>query len=345
MLFYRFRKWNRSRRIRNRHQSHRQQWNRHVTRLTVHHHRTGHKLERWNNSHLYHFRQHLVLSVIISIVGIIAIVYGANFLNDEIAYHHNSYRGTASITAQSQLRQHRPVSVLIMGADHGAFGYHNHWTGEIMLNTVNPARDSMQLTSVPRGAMVNGQTADTLDERYGNDGARQRLQNWLHTPIPYYMILNMHGLQKVVNEVGGVRVDPPLNIEYDQLHLKKDHPARLDGHQAMDYCLMIDQDPRGDYGRQLRQRQVLFQLFYQTATVRNLVRHPGLAKELSKHVKTNLSLFNLIQLAAHYRSSDQHLTSNSLLDGNHRRVRNHEQVHIPITEQHRRVKQVNQLLK
>lgn len=66
----------------------------------------------------------------------------------------------------------------------------------------------------------------------------------------------MKALKGLVNALGGVDVNVPFSFSYDWCDFKKGK-QHLDGRHAIAYARMRYDDPRGDYGRQLRQRQII----------------------------------------------------------------------------------------
>lgn len=86
--------------------------------------------------------------------------------------------------------------------------------------------------------------------------AKASVSQLLNVPINYYATINMGGLKQIVNAVGGVTITSPLNVSFDHVTVTKGK-HHLNGTQALAYTRMRYQDPRGDYGRQLRQQQVM----------------------------------------------------------------------------------------
>lgn len=166
-----------------------------------------------------------------------------------------------------------------MGTDTGALGRKSRGrTDTMMINIINPNKQSMSLTSIPRDAPANYNGMITkINSVYtlgGADQTEKYMQDWLGVPVNYYMLINMGGLDNIINAVGGVQVTPPISFKYGATNVKKGQTVTLNGYQALDYCRMRHQDPLGDYGRQIRQRQVLFQLFNKATKVHNLALYP-----------------------------------------------------------------------
>ncbi|WP_410971557.1 LCP family protein, partial [Salmonella sp. SAL4439] len=76
--------------------------------------------------------------------------------------------------------------------------------------------------------------------------------------------VNMRGLQKLVDAVGGITVNNilgfPISIsdqeEFNTISIGVGE-QHIGGEEALVYARMRYQDPEGDYGRQKRQREVI----------------------------------------------------------------------------------------
>ena len=121
------------------------------------------------------------------------------------------------------------------------------------------------MTSIPRDTLTEilGETSSQsyymfkVNSAYqfgGSSGSVKTVSAMLNVPINYYVEVNMKALKSLVNALGGVDVNVPFSFSYDwcDFHKGKQH---LDGRHAIAYARMRYDDPRGDYGRQLRQRQ------------------------------------------------------------------------------------------
>ena len=252
------------------------------------------------------------------VVVLIVIFYLFDGIRSASSFHQQSYDASnQSTTAESRISNHQPISVLMMGTDTGALGRHTRGrTDTMMINTINPDKQTMSLTSIPRDSPARYDNMLTkINSVYTLGGANQAehyVQTWLGIPVNYYMLINMGGLDKIIDRVGGVEVNPPLSFRYGAAKVTKHQQVTLNGMQALDYCRMRHQDPLGDYGRQIRQRQVLFQLFNKVSKVHNLFLHPSLANALSDNMKTNLSVKDLMTLMVFYRHASRHHVSDHL---------------------------------
>ena len=209
--------------------------------------------------------------------------------------------------AQAVLRQRRPVSILLMGIDTGSEGRHYKGrTDTLMLDTFNPQNHRATLTSIPRDSYVhyrgNPVKINSIYTYGGSSSVTQFVQNWLHVPVDYYVKSNMHGLIQVVNRIHGISLTPLQTFSNNGTHFKKGRLQFLTGRQTLNYVQMRYQDPHGDYGRQMRNRQVLISLLKQIGNMNVSDLKPGVIRALSKNIKTDLTFDDLLQLALSYRN-------------------------------------------
>src|SRR5699024_5518426 len=97
------------------------------------------------------------------------------------------------------------------------------------------------------------------------------LKALLNTPVNYYMEVNMKALESMVEALGGVDVNVPFTFTY-HTHFKKGK-QHLNGKEALDYVRMRKEDPKGDYGRQMRQRQVINDIVRKGMSVNSITNY------------------------------------------------------------------------
>ncbi|WP_061776100.1 LCP family protein [Levilactobacillus senmaizukei] len=219
-----------------------------------------------------------------------------------------------------QLSNKKPVSILLMGTDTGALG--RSFTGRtdsMMVVTINPSTKKTTITSIPRDTAVNipgfedyGTSKINAAYAYGKSKtAITTIQKMLNIPIDFYAIINMGGMEKIINEVGGVDVTPTLSFSYGGYTFKKGVETHMNGKRALAYSRMRDDDPKGDYGRQTRQRKVIMALLNKSGSVSTLLNESFISS-LSKTTQTDLTFNDLTALAQNYRAATKHITTTHL---------------------------------
>jgi polyisoprenyl-teichoic acid--peptidoglycan teichoic acid transferase len=74
----------------------------------------------------------------------------------------------------------------------------------------------------------------------------------------------------------------------------------LNGQEALAYVRMRKQDPRGDFGRSERQKQVIQAAIKESASVSTLLNFSDIAKHIGDNVETNLSVREMYTLKNKY---------------------------------------------
>ncbi len=220
----------------------------------------------------------------------------------------------------AQLSAKKPISILLMGTDTGALGRtFAGRTDSMMVVTINPKTDKTTITSIPRDTAVNipgyedyGVSKINAAYAYGKSKtAITTVQQMLNVPIDFYAIINMGGMEKIINEVGGVTLTPTLSFSYGGYTFKKGVKTHMNGKKALAYSRMRDDDPKGDYGRQTRQRKVIMALLKKSGSVSTLLNEEFISS-LTKQTQTDLTFNDLTALATNYLSATKHIKTTHL---------------------------------
>ncbi|MTV82312.1 LCP family protein [Secundilactobacillus folii] len=220
----------------------------------------------------------------------------------------------------TEISSTKPISILLMGTDTGALGRTDKGrTDTMMVVTINPKTKKSTMVSIPRDTLVKvAGTNDTekINAAYtigGATTAMKTVENLLNIPINYYVTINMGGLEKVVNEIGGIDVKVPFSWTDSHTHMSfKKGNAHLNGKQALAFARMRYEDPNGDYGRQKRQQQVIQQIVKKVTKSGNVSMYRKLLTLLSNNMKTNLSFSNMVSLAENDKDSVKKVKKSTL---------------------------------
>lgn len=213
-------------------------------------------------------------------------------------------------TTYGEFNGKKPFAVMLLGTDTGALDRTEKRgnTDTIIVVVVNPKKKNYTMFSIPRDTMADMVGDDSNDVQkinaaYSIGGAKMAMKTvskLLNIPVKYYALVNMGGLMKLVDYVGGIYVTPPLTFTYSGFPFKKGVRQHLNGQAALAYSRMRYDDPQGDYGRQKRQREVITKLVQKLATADSLTNFSKIANNLSSNVKTNLNFQALKSILANY---------------------------------------------
>lgn len=248
-----------------------------------------------------------------------------------------SYAGaglTKSRNVSNVIKSGHPISILLYGTDTGELGRtYRGRTDSMMLLLINPKTKQTTMVSLPRDAMVSiVGYEDTFPQKlnaayaYGSTATSiKTVEAFLNIPIDFYALVNMGGLANMVNQVGGISVDSPIDFTYSQetahdygpnlyrFHKnsnKYEHSddngqtwskskTKMNGDAALAFSRMRYDDPEGDYGRQKRQRIVLEGLIKKSANVSTLLNEKFMST-ISSNVRTDLTFGDMTTMASKY---------------------------------------------
>ncbi|USS93567.1 LCP family protein [Fructilactobacillus ixorae] len=218
------------------------------------------------------------------------------------------------------IKQRKPFTVLLMGTDTGELGRTDKGrTDSMILATVNPNTKKTTFTSIPRDTKVvvpgDSQPYEKINAAYtigGADSATEVVHKLFNVPVDFYAVVNMKGIKQMVNAVGGVDITPNLTFDYEGISVKKGKTEHMNGQTALQYTRMRYQDPLGDYGRQIRQRQVLNAVLQKGLSIGNVSRYGEILNSLKGNLQTDLTFNDMITIAGSYRDAAKNLKQTAL---------------------------------
>ena len=223
--------------------------------------------------------------------------------------------------ATKDLNAGKPFSILIMGVDSRDDNLSGR-SDTMIVATVNKER-GINMVSIPRDTYVEGTTINKINSAYADGGAENAMKHvntLLDMKLDHYMTMNFEGLVKMVDQVGGIEVSSP--IEFTTSHTTeaqgmKDYHFnqgvnKLDGKAALAYSRERYNDPRGDYGRQTRQGQVITAVLKKLQSAKTLMQFNDIFNIIGDNVKTDLTWDNMTTLFSDYRPAMDHISQNSL---------------------------------
>ena len=212
---------------------------------------------------------------------------------------------TAAAQPQSARRERLAYcyNILLSGLDDAGGGSDTN-----LLMRFDAGNGRIDVVSLPRDTLLHHEwPSNKLNYAYALGGAEQlteEIENLLGVPVDYCVTVDLRGFVALVDRIGGVDFDVPVDMDYDDpaqgLHI---HFAKgthhLNGTQAMEVVRWRkNNDGSGyadaDIGR-IRTQQAFLEAVAQKAL--RLQNVPALAGVLFDHVKTDLSPGNLVWLA------------------------------------------------
>lgn len=251
--------------------------------------------------------------IAIIVVGVLFLA-GAGFAY----YVYDSIRDTANAihepigdrqmpTREVDINESEPVSFLIAGID--ARGDNLSGRSDTMiLVTVNPAMKSVKMLSIPRDTrteIVGRGTVEKINHAYAYGGpamAMDSVENLFDVSIDHYVTINMEGFKELIDALGGVTVNNDFEFSLDGYSFPEGKQF-LSGEEALAYTRMRKEDPRGDFGRAARQREIVEAVIREAAQFSSITKANDMLNVVGGSVKTDMSLDQMWTLQNNYRNA------------------------------------------
>lgn len=220
---------------------------------------------------------------------------------------------TAMGQDETKLADLDPLTVLIMGVSEDIS---SKLTDTIMIASYNPKTQKATLLSIPRDTFVgkNKNTATSYDKinalyQSSPEKTLAAVNKITGLDIKYYVVISNNALVQLVDEIGGVEFDVPIDMNYDDssqklaIHLKKGK-QKLNGEQA-EGLVRFRKNNNGtsypseygdnDLGRMRTQREFITEVAKQTLQLKNITKIGSFVDIIKENVTTNIKNWSTIK--------------------------------------------------
>ena len=227
----------------------------------------------------------------------------------------------------SYIKENKRLNILLLGADGGR-------SDTLMVMSVDLASKNIKMLSVPRDTYYHLEGYNDYAQRkinavYGHgkgnggaEGARKAVANLTGLEIPYYVEVNYEGVQEIVDLIGGVEFEVPVDMNYDDptakpplhIHLKKGLQV-LDGDKAMQFLRWRKNngsEGTGDIDRIKRQQDFMVAAAKKAFGLKLLM----VIKAASENLETNFSTQEMIYMGSKMIGIDLSGIEKATLPGN-----------------------------
>ena len=252
----------------------------------------------------------IVLFLGVAVAGLIRSFISAPKLPDDstpvVDTDPDSTGSSDDSTPQKRQRKDSYYTVLVSGVDDGNGGSDTN-----ILLSIDAANGVINAVSVPRDTLIdvdwNVRKFNTAYNVGGIERLQTELERLLGIPVDFYVSIDLDGFVELVDAIGGVYFDVPVNMNYDDpvqnlhIHIDKGYQL-LDGKNAVKVVRWRQNNdgsgyPNGDLGRIETQQAFLTTVAKQMLD--NLGKDPvgaitSYVNIFYEYVKTDLSVGNLI---------------------------------------------------
>ena len=190
-------------------------------------------------------------------------------------------------------------------------GKSQNMTDTIMVVKYDPQKQTATMLSIPRDSFVgdneNKATAsDKINSKYSSGGAQATLNavnDLTGMKLKYYLTVDTKALRDIVDTVGGIYFDVPIDMDYDDptqdlaIHLKAGYQL-LNGEQAEGVVRFRHNNDGSSYsasygdndlGRMKTQRAFIGEVINQVVRPSNITKVNQLMEIASQEIETNLN--------------------------------------------------------
>lgn len=184
------------------------------------------------------------------------------------------------------------INTLLMGIDDAR-------SDTMIVASYNKENQKITLLSIPRDTrvMIPGYGYDKINSaaarKEGTALAMKTVGNMLGIPIHHYVQVTFKGAERIVDILGGVTVNVPMDMDYDDpaqnlsIHIKKGTKV-LNGSDAVKFARFRSGYPDQDLGRIKAQQELIKSFIGKLASPKVIPKALSIADAMSKCIKTNL---------------------------------------------------------
>jgi LCP family protein required for cell wall assembly len=220
-------------------------------------------------------------------------------------------------------RKDRCYTFLLLGTDDG-----NGNADTLMVGTYDVQEQKVGVVSIPRDTIVDRDWSryPKINGAYGGGGGvarvRAEVSRMLGIPIDFYIKVDIRAFVDLVNEVGGVDFDVPVDMNYDDpaqnlsIHYKKGL-QHLNGRQALEVVRFRhnnDMSGYSDVGRTQTQQALLTAVAKKVLSWGSVPKIANFVDIFADHVDTDLTVSDMVYFAtqALYLDLDGGVTTKTL---------------------------------
>lgn len=218
------------------------------------------------------------------------------------------------------------LQFLMLGVDSlDAKNANNARSDTIMVVNVDGKTGKVNIISIPRDTYTNikGYKKTKINHSFKYGGSELTLDtvnNLLGTDIKYYVTVDYRFVEDVVDKIGGVEVDVPIDMKYEDP--TADPPLKIDikqgrqtlkGYDAIGFLRFRKGYKDADLGRVKAQQQFMSAILSKMKDPKTLVKAPLLLGSYINYSENNIPVRKLVKVAAKMRNiTSEDINTNTL---------------------------------
>lgn len=230
---------------------------------------------------------------------------------------------TAVKTSKQNSSSHSKKNILFVGDADGL-------SDTIFVASFDKDKKEIDMLSIPRDTYYprpgyNAPSEKKINAAYSEqkiDGLKDAVENLLGIKIDNYVILTYDGFKDIIDTIGGVEVNIPFDMKYNDnvanpplhINLKKGLQV-LDGEEALQFVRYRHGYTDGDIGRINAQQEFLKSFIKKVTSPTIITKVPSLAITLSKNLKTDLTAKDITTYALDFVKNKPQNINTSIVPG------------------------------
>jgi LCP family protein required for cell wall assembly len=212
-----------------------------------------------------------------------------------------SFHSSNSLTGGLIPQPKGQINILLLGSDQrlGSYGFR---TDTILLVTINPAKNSINITSFPRDLYVNipGGATNRINTAFARGGFETMADTFevnLGVRPDFYVLINFWSFVDIVDSLGGIDVVASQPLSEYTARGWYTVPAginHMDGDMALYYSR--SRKSTSDFDRNRRQQEVVQGIIDKLVSLYTIAKIPELYRIYAENVETNVKLSDIIPL-------------------------------------------------
>lgn len=206
------------------------------------------------------------------------------------------------------------INVLMLGVDSldGKNKDNTMRTDTMMLLSIDPKTKTGFILSIPRDTRVHveglAKKFNKINEVHAIGGVSYTIKSvkaLLGIEINHFVKVDYQAVNKTVNDIGGVEVNVPMDMSYDDPYAKpplhidlKQGPQILDGDKAMQFLRFRHGYANQDLGRIESQQKFIQALMDKLLSPESIVHITDYIDTFSQYVQTDLEFSDMLKIAS-----------------------------------------------
>ncbi|MBT1280413.1 LCP family protein [Thermoanaerobacter sp. CM-CNRG TB177] len=198
------------------------------------------------------------------------------------------------------------INILVLGVDETS-PTDPRRSDTMILLSYNPKTNKAYILSIPRDTMIKLDKYGTqkINAAYPIGGPQlvmDTVSQLIGEPVDYYVKIGYEGFKQLVDDLGGVEMNVPMDMNYDDnagnlhIHLKKGVQL-LDGEKALQLVRFRHGYAEQDLERVKVQREFLLAMFEKAKDPSTLLKIHRILKTINQYVETNIPPTTMLKYA------------------------------------------------